>query len=501
VVCTSPKSYRGLAYGSHEFVVRAVNRWGSAKASTRWKVVRSTSAVQAPTITLVSAPSGNTTSTGALLAWTATNASSTVCRLDDRASTSCVSPVSYTGLSIGAHTFTVTVSNSSGSASASASWTVVSAPPPPGGTSGIQAPTPPSSYSIPSGAVVVSNSAGLNSALSGSARDIVLADGTYDNSEPFENRSGHRLYAQHLGGAVLKAGLVMGGNGGSTGGLVQGVVFDVSNSAKTLNGAIVHIWGTAGAQSKVLDTVFRGNKVIEVGLLVMNPEGLVAQRLQFYGFTDGALAASDNDTVPYGATTPTIDTISDIYVDGVSRAVPGSSDGTAEAGLWIGHPVRNGVRRIEVHNVSWSGIETVSNSWNTTFSDIDIDMSGPNEYAGVGIYLEHFNYGNTFQNFAIKGANVGFNAEWDDPSWGGVAAAHNTVIENGTIDAAGASDSQTIGIYLDEGTDSTTITGVTFLHQSWAAIGDYKNVGTNNFSGNDYSGLAPGATTVTNRHP
>jgi hypothetical protein len=347
----------------------------------------------------------------------------------------------------------------------------------------------------------VTNSSSLISALNSSTpRDIVLADGVYDNSVTFENSNGHRLYSRHLGGAVIKAGLVMGSNYGAPGGSVQGVVFDVSDPAKVLGGGIVHIWGAGGAQSKVLDCVFRGNKTIEYGILGYNPSGLVAQRLEFYNFTGVALWASDNHDVAYGATTPVIDTISDIYVNGVSKPVPGASGGTGEAGLWIGHPVTNGVRRIETRNVGWSGIETVNNAWDTTFSDLDINMSGVNESAGVGIYLEHFNFHNTFQRFSIRGANTGINAEWADPGWGGVAGSHFSTIKDGAIDAAGANKPQTIGVYLDEGTDSTTVTRVTFLNQSWAAIGAYENVGTNSYSGNDSSGIKAGAATVSIAH-
>lgn len=522
--CTSPKTYTGLAYGTHTFVAKATNSKGSARASYTWRVVR-----PAPTVTLASPPSGSTTSTSETLNWTSTDAATILCWLDSATPATCAGPSSYSDLALGTHTFTVKVSNESGSETVSATWTVISptvttptdsTPPvdptpdstpttttttttdPEPSSSTVQAPTSPSSYSVPTGAVAVTSSSGLISALSsGTAHDIVLADGVYDNSAPFENISGHRLYAANLGGAVLKAGLLIGSNGSAPGAVVQGITFDVSSTAKVFGGGILHIWGPGGAATKVLDCVFRGNKAIEYGVLDYSPSGLVAQRLQFYDFTSVALWASDNTTVSYGATTPVIDTISDIYVNGVSRSVPGASGGTGEAGVWVGHPVTNGVRRIETRNVSWSGIETVNNSWNTTFSDLDIDMSGSNESAGVGIYLEHYNYRNTFQRFSIRGANTGINAEWADPDWGGVAGSHLSVIEDGTIDANGANKTTTIGVYLDEGTDSTTVTGVTFLNQSRAAIGAYKNVGTNSFSGNDSSGIKAGAVAFSIAHP
>jgi hypothetical protein len=327
-----------------------------------------------------------------------------------------------------------------------------------------------------------------------------LNDGTYDNSGPFSNSNGNHLFAAHLGQAVLKAGLVLGGNFGSGGGSVQGLTFDVSDPSKTLGGGIIHVWGAGGANSRVLDTTFRGNKSIAVGLLAYNPQGLVAQRDQFFGFTDVGLRASNNVAVGYGGATPHISSITDIYVDGVTRATPGASNGTAEAGVWIGHPVDQGVRRLKIRNVSWSGLETVNNAWDTTYSDLDIDMSGPSQFAGVAVYMEHFTHQSTFTNFTIRGARTGFNGEWND-GVAGNAACHFVTIQNGTIDASGSTiGGRQAGVYLDEGSDSTTVQNVTFLNQNWAAIGAYKNVGTNTFTSNNYGALKTGAVATSTDH-
>jgi hypothetical protein len=340
----------------------------------------------------------------------------------------------------------------------------------------------------------------LASALQGSNQDIVLADGTYDSASAFNNANGNRIYAAHLGQAVLKAGLIMGGNFGTNGGLVRGLTFDVSDAAKTLGGGIIHIWGTGGANSQILDSVFRGNKTIAVGLLAYSPAGLVVQRDQFFGFTDDGIRASNNVSVAYGAATPHIASITDITVDGVTRATPGASNGTAEAGVWIGHPVDGGVQRIRIRNVSWSGIETVNNAWNTNYSDLDIDMSGPSQYAGVAVYMEHFTQRTNFRNFTIRGAKVGFTGEWNN-GVAGNAACHFVTIANGRIDASGSTLSgRQAGIYLDEGSDSTTVQNVTFLNQNWAGIGAFKTVGTNSFTPNDFSGLRAGAVATSSDH-
>ena len=60
----------------------------------------------------------------------------------------------------------------------------------------------------------------------------------------------------------------------------------------------------------------------------------------------------------------------------------------------------------------------MNNAWNTTFSDLDIDMSGPDQSSGVGVYLEHFSMHDTFTNFVITGVQRGITAEWDDGTVG-----------------------------------------------------------------------------------
>ena len=353
---------------------------------------------------------------------------------------------------------------------------------------------------MPSGATRVTSAAGLAAALASGTRAIALADGTYDLGTPFVDSGVSSIYAESLGGAVLRSGVVVGGNSGSGGAVLRGLVFDVQSTAQVLGGGAIHVWGPGGANTQVLDTVVKGNWVVPVGLLAYNPAGLRVERSQFFSFTDDGLRLSDNKTVSYGAATPTIGVVQDILVDGVSRSTPGASDGTAEAGLWVGHPVADGVHRIKIRNVAWSGVETVSNSWNTSFTDLDVDMSGSKQAHGVGVYMEHYTRNVTFDGFSITGTRVGFNGEWADPAWGGSAGAHNVTIRNGAIDSAGSTLSgNQAGVYLDEGSDSTTVTGVTFRNQNWAAIGAYKNIGTNSWSANTYS-IKSGATAVTTNH-
>lgn len=517
--CSSPVSFSGLAVGSHSLTVAAVGRGGRTSAKTTWLVVGPPSAVAR------SGPSGVTiTERNARFEWVATGATTQVCSLDGRAPSACTSPLSLSGLGDGAHTLVVEVRNTLGSARLTWGWTVAQASPPPPNSPAPPAPTSdgdtapapapsdpapvptptptptpastpsvkiappvaPSSYGLPSDAVTVTTSAELEAALAGNVTDIVLADGRYDSAAPFSNAGGHRLYARNLGKAILTTGLVMGGNFGAPTTLVRGIVFDVKSASKVLGGGIIHVWGPGGANAQILDCVFRGNRTIPYGVVALNPSGLVLERSQFFDFTDVAARLSDNVPVPRGASTPVIDHVSDLTIDGVSRSTPGASNGTAEAGLWVGHPVRNGVSRIKVRNVSWSGIETVNNAWDTRFSDLDIDMSGARA-AGVGVYMEHYTWNAIFENFSIVGARTGFNGEWADPATGGKPGANAVTIRNGIIDSAGSTlGGRQAGIYLDEGTFQTTVTGVTFTNQNWAGIGAYKTTGDNTFTGNTY---------------
>jgi hypothetical protein len=153
-----------------------------------------------------------------------------------------------------------------------------------------------------------------------------------------------------------------------------------------------------------------------------------------------------------------------------------------------------------VHNVSWSGIELANNAWDTRYSDLTIDMTGSHALQGVGVYLEHFSIRDTFTDLNFSGVRIGFNAEWNDGTVGN-AAAHYVVIQNGVIDARGWSQpGHTAGVYLDEGTEATSVSNMVFLNQNWAGIGAYKNIGSNVFSPNDFSGLSAGATNVSTSH-
>jgi len=83
-----------------------------------------------PTVSITSEPPASTTATDASIGFTASGATSVSCQLDAGSWTTCATPATESGLSVGGHTFTVRASNKAGATSATASWTVVASPPP-----------------------------------------------------------------------------------------------------------------------------------------------------------------------------------------------------------------------------------------------------------------------------------------------------------------------------------------------------------------------------------
>jgi len=347
----------------------------------------------------------------------------------------------------------------------------------------VDPPQPPQPYALPSGALMVSTSAELVQGLARSAaQDIVLASGVYDQATYFVNANGHRVYAASLGGAVLRAGMEFGGNYGQPNGLVRGITFDVSDPAKAAHGHIVYTWGTArGVQ--VLDSTFNGHGVMRSAVWGYQPEGLVVRRVQASNFTDYGVGAEANDP-SLRLSVPVL--FEDIDVSGVSRAIPRSANGTAEACIWLAN---NGtLRRARVRNCAWMGIWTggAAKNGGVLLEHLDIDQTPK------GIYPEHYSWGATYQFFHI-GPHVatGINMEWADPLTGGLPACDGCIVRDGTIESCG------VGIALDRGTRRTTVRRVTFGSQAVAAIVDDNTPTTNAYADNDYGRIATSAVAIS----
>jgi hypothetical protein len=343
---------------------------------------------------------------------------------------------------------------------------------------------PPRGYRAPRGAVRVSSSAQLRAALANPRRrNVVLAAGVYDNPRPFSSRFGHRIYAARLGKAVLRAGISIGAGSGARGALLRGIVFDVAERAKTLNGAIVEVWGSA-TNARVLDTVLRGNRRLTTGILARQPAGFVAKRIVARNFTDYGVVVDANqfDRGPRSGRF----LLEDLDVANVARQPPRSSNGSAEACVWIGN---TGIaRRVKVRNCGWMGVWTGTSTTGTVVEDVDVDRTR------TGVYIEHFTRDSTFQRIHVRSrVRIGIVAEWASPGWGGRPASVDNVIQDSTF------ESYLCGVYLDEGTIRTTVRRSAFRRQGWAAIGNYRGNG-NRFFQNDYSGIRASAVPVSRDH-
>ena len=312
---------------------------------------------------------------------------------------------------------------------------------------------------------------------------IVLADGVYGGTGPFLNPRGHRLYARRLGGAVLRVGLSLGGNDGRPGGLVRGLVFDVRDRAKTAEGAEIMVWGT-GKRARVLDVSLRGNGVVGSGLVVRQPEGFSASRLVVREFTDYGVLVDANKPALTKLERPF--RLTDVDVAGVARPLPRSSNGTAEACVWVGNP--GVVERVRARRCAWTGLWTGTATSGAVFDRIDVDRTP------TGVYVEHVTRSSRFRRLEIGDeVRIGLLTEWADPDSGGRAASFDNVIEDSWF------ASWLAGVYLDEGTTRTTVRRSTFVNQRWAAIGDYRG-NKNTYYGNDYAGIAGGAAEISDEH-
>jgi hypothetical protein len=139
VTCTSPKSYSGLAVGSHTFSVKATDaaaNTDTTPATRSWTVQAVTPPVDttAPNTAITSSPPSTTTSTSASLGFSSTESGSTFqCKLDSGAWANCASAKTYSGLVAGAHAFSVKATDAAGNTDptpATDSWTVQTATPP-----------------------------------------------------------------------------------------------------------------------------------------------------------------------------------------------------------------------------------------------------------------------------------------------------------------------------------------------------------------------------------
>lgn len=124
--CTSPKSYAGLVEGTHTFTVTATDQAGNTDltpATYTW-----TRDVTAPNTRIDAGPDATTTKKNAQFKFSSTESGSTFqCKLDAKPLETCATPQNYSGLTAGAHSFSVAARDRAGNLDttpATFSWTV-----------------------------------------------------------------------------------------------------------------------------------------------------------------------------------------------------------------------------------------------------------------------------------------------------------------------------------------------------------------------------------------
>jgi len=366
------------------------------------------------------------------------------------------------------------------------------------------APMPPAAYALPTGAVYVSNGAQLATQLAKTTpQKIILRNGTYSRSGSFYIRCGHKIYAETLNGAVLTSGIEIGTNQACAGGaVIQGVKINITVASNAIipfspwtpnDTSAIEIWGNAGKTS-VLDVTIQGNNVVGTAIAARVPNGLKIARVIANGrFRSNGIYADADDTSPMFSIKPILE---DIKVNDVSRPVPKSADGTAEACFWVGYPAA--VNRIAVSNCAWMGVWTGTAMKDSTLNNIRVTNTLH------GVYAEHYTGDGfdpatkapsvIFQNMDV-GPGIGscpFICEWAAPEWGNKPACNGVVVQDSILRGS------QVGAYLDDGTINTTVRRTQFIGQKRGAIALFnKHVNTPfDTTGNNYSGMQPGAVPI-----
>lgn len=110
---------------------------------------------------------------------------------------------------------------------------------------------------------------------------------------------------------------------------------------------------------------------------------------------------------------PSAFTIHDIVTQNIGN-VPPTSNGTSEAGIWLGQQCN--AERL-VCDGSWEGLWTGAMCCDSVVSDVTIGKAdGKGGYTKpvghIGLYCEHFTRRVTFKNFDIASVDNGVNIEW-----------------------------------------------------------------------------------------
>src|SRR5207244_4870976 len=136
--------------------------------------------------------------------------------------------------------------------------------------------------------------------------------------------------------------------------------------------------GVGGRGTRIMDVTFNGNNIAGQAILARQPEGLIVQRVRVRNFRYNGITV-DANVQGMVMTTPVL--LEDLDVANVSFAIPKSSNGTAEACVWIGNTAT--VRRLLLRNCAWEGLWTGTADAGSLHEDRDIDQTP------IAVHLAH----------------------------------------------------------------------------------------------------------------
>lgn len=357
-------------------------------------------------------------------------------------------------------------------------------------------PQPPRNYELPSNYTLVDNTESFVKAFKSIVpQNIVLEDGVYINSKSVTAGAAHKIWARNLGGALVKFGLKLRGDGSE----VHGISFEGSSGNATI------FIEEDNPNSKIFDCWFNGNRAVAKAIEARETSGLVVKRCIIKDFIEyGVFWQSYYPKYLYD--TPDIPPIiEDCDISGIYHTVRGGMNGTGEAGIWASTECI--VNRVRIRDTGWMGLWTGANCNNATFSNITIDNCYKDDDHSIGIYVEHWTRNCVFQYLQIGPVSgvsrpghrmdIGITTEWDDPDiipnpvvGQNNGATHNNIFEKGII------NSNFIGINLEDA-ENTIIRNLKFKNQSLYAIRDHDSNGTGYSTilendSNDFNDIASG---------
>jgi hypothetical protein len=353
---------------------------------------------------------------------------------------------------------------------------------------------------------------------------IVIADGVYtieDVGGDVLGLKGQQLWAEHMGEVVFEFGVHLGpktNSGGSpeyAGSELHGIVFDIQDVAHAATqpgdpGKLsAAIWNWDGAANlHVEDCIIHGHGVLEYGMYIGQPDGLLVERVELDGIKHFGIYARSIDAMVTTLNAPIA--MNDVRIRDIGDEVNNPTN--SQCGISVSHEAA--VTRVHLRDIRRCGIVTGEHSKGTSLSYLDIDRigysapeCGMGNDRGTAVYLEFESIDTIISDFCVgPETQAAVNSEWDqcvcDPDENecnavepgnilGVHAANTWVTR-------GLSEASFVGVQFGAGTRAGRVDDVTFRNYARAGIVFHNNLTENALWDPCNSGYDAGSTQDSN---